>query len=320
LWLIGLGGVGLGVLVAMPALRPRRAELPPIVAETPVVSAVPAEMSPPPPPPGLQRDGAAQVPEGRGETPPAIARAAQETSPSAQPRPVEPVTASGKTTLERAILAQFHFDGNAADASGRDHWFSLKNTVFKDNALYLNGKYEHGSGTDGYRAQCELPELNYDGFTVALRFKSESFAGTKNTLLVGGTSYRWFSLSRSPEGSLQIGLNNQDLMRAIPDTRIDEDRWYVVMCGVDLKEGRIVAYLDSKKVGEIRLPKGFKLRVATSPAAESDKLWLFTNYSNARVFHGLIDEFIVFDRMLTSDEFAEAAGLVRSGFSSGAPG
>jgi hypothetical protein len=261
----------------------------------------------------------AQVPEGRGETPLAIARSAPKTSPSRQPRPVEPVTASGKTALERAILAQFHFDGDASDSSGRDHWFSLKNTVFKDNALYLNGEYEYGSGTDGYRAQCEFPELNYDGFTVALRFKSESFAGTRNTFLVGGTSYRWFSLSRSPQGSLQIGLNNQDLMRAVADTRIDEDRWYVVMCGVDLKEGQIVAYLDRKKVAEITLPRDFKLRAATSDRGGSDKLWLFTNYSNGSVFHGLIDEFMVFDRMLTSDEFAEAAGRLRSGSSGGAP-
>src|SRR5262249_11316925 len=161
----------------------------------------------------------------------------------------------------------------------------LKNTTFKDNALYLNGLYEYGSpDRPGYSAQCETTALHYDAFTVALRFNAESFSGTERTLLVGGRGYRWFTLSRTSEGRLEVGLNNQRFVHTIDETRLDANRWYNVVCGVDLGARKIVTFLDGKQVAEIALPADFQLQVTSSAGGgEFDKVWTFTNYSNGGV-------------------------------------
>src|SRR5262249_4573562 len=77
-------------------------------------------------------------------------------------------------------LAHFRFDGNAKNEGKGEAEFELKNTEFKENALYLNGKYENvrlngKANTDGFRAICTTPKMNYESFAVALRFKGESF-------------------------------------------------------------------------------------------------------------------------------------------------
>ena len=201
-----------------------------------------------------------------------------------------------------AILARFPFNGDARDATGTGAAFQLKNTAFRDGALYLSGEYEHGTEGKGFHAVGATPALDYATFTVAMRFKAEAFASRKSTLLVGGTSYRWLVLGRSAEGRLTIGLNNRDFEREAPGTRIATDRWYVVACGFDLPKHRLVSYLDGRKVLDIALPRNFQLRAITD-RVEGDKVWTFTNYASGNVFHGVVDELIVYNRMLTSEEF-----------------
>src|SRR6185437_11073093 len=91
-------------------------------------------------------------------------------------------------------LAHYRFNGDGKDATKANPDFELKNTSFKDNALYLNGVYQFGGGkaNNGYRAVCKTARLDYSAFSVALRFKAEEFDFRKINLLTGGTSYRWF--------------------------------------------------------------------------------------------------------------------------------
>ncbi len=218
-------------------------------------------------------------------------------------RPVQADVEQSK--LQTEILAHFHFDGNAEDASGRKHQFQLKNTQFKDNALYLNGKYEFSGTPDGYRAVCETPLLSDTSFTVAIRFKADSFERRARNILTGGVYSRWFGMHRAKTGNLIITLNNKQFEHEIKDAALQKDKWTVIVCGVDLVARKIMVYLNGQKTTQISLPEDFKLAVATPKnKKKSDKVWTFTNYSNMMVFHGLVDDLIIYNRMLSSDEFS----------------
>src|SRR5262249_44489944 len=116
----------------------------------------------------------AQVPDSRNDNPPLVSGGSAR--PATEPR------TSGPPPF---LLAQFLFDGDARDITGQGHDFSLKNTEFRDGALFLNGIYTYNGRGDGYTAVCRTPELDYDGFAVALRFKSLATDGARCTLLVG---------------------------------------------------------------------------------------------------------------------------------------
>lgn len=197
-------------------------------------------------------------------------------------------------------LARFTFNGHAAcEPPGAGEW-ELRNTEFKDHALYLNGIYEFGpQGPRGFHALCRTPGLNFDAFTVTLRFKADSFENSDNAfkqnLLTGGKR-RWFTLQRSAAGRLQVGLNNLKHRREIEKVSLEAGKWMVLTCCVDMARKQITVYMDGQPAGGFELPADFQFDV------EADKAWLFANYGNANVYHGLVDELLIHNRALSAEE------------------
>jgi hypothetical protein len=201
---------------------------------------------------------------------------------------------------EAAPLGRFKFDGNATNSGIGKATFRLKNTEFKDDALVLNGLY-NGTKPAGYKAECATPALDYNRFTVALRAQAEDFSGER-PLIVGGPSYRWFCLQRSDGGELTVTFNNGEIRHGFKGAALAAGEWFTVACAVDLSKRTVRAYLNGKTAGEFELSKDFTLEVAASDAKERDRVWTFTNYSNGTVFHGLVDELLIYDRALTPAE------------------
>jgi hypothetical protein len=214
-----------------------------------------------------------------------------------------PVPDRGDDPPQAEALARFCFNGDAKDETRNNPHFELNNTQFKNNALYLNGIYD-GGNKNGYRAICKTPKLDYTQFTVAIRFKAEEFGQRKDNLFTGGIAYRWFGMSRSAAGNLTITLNNGRFAHEIKGAAIDPGKWIVIACGVDLGKRRIAVYVNGKEAADIELPKDFRLAIMDSDAKDRDKVWSFTNYSNANAFHGLVDELIIYGKMLSAKEFA----------------
>ena len=214
----------------------------------------------------------------------------------------DPVISSSKP------LAYFAFNGNANNGGTGDATFNLRNTHFKDGALSLNGKYDNniGGDSDGYRAICIMPRMDYKAFTVAIRFRPDGFKQWQsNTIFVGGTLSRWLELARSPNGNLKIWINNNlgpYLNHEFVGTRLRENDWNEVCLCVDPPNRNVVAYLDGKKAGEVVLPDGFERDVIG--IAVKDRKWTFTNYGNGGAFQGRIDALIIYDRALNSNEVA----------------
>jgi hypothetical protein len=215
-----------------------------------------------------------------------------------------PGIAQGDDKPEPGSLAHFRFNGDAKDANPGNPDFQLRNTTFKDNALYLNGIHFLDRSKEGYRALCRTPGLDYKTFTVTLRFKADEFGPQKSTLLMGGTSYRWYGLQRSADGNLTIILNNHR-RHEIKDAAIEPGKWNVVACGVDVPNRKLVVYLNAKRVAGMNLSKSFQFDVTQTEAKERDKVWTFTNFGSASVFHGLVDELIIYGKMLSAEEFAK---------------
>jgi hypothetical protein len=79
--------------------------------------------------------------------------------------------------------------------------------------------------------------------------------------------------------------------------------WTVVACGFDLATHKAVVYLNGRRIGQIDLPPDFKLEVVGSDQESSDKKWLFANYSNGNIFHGFVSDLIIYDKLLSAEEF-----------------
>lgn len=199
-------------------------------------------------------------------------------------------------------IAHFRFDGNARNEVKGGETFELKNTEFKDNALYLNGQYEMTNPDDGYRTICKTPKIDFMNYTVALRFKAENFDDRMSNLITGGPSCRWFGMERSIHGNLVVTLNNGEFEAEIENAPIPKDEWTVIACSVDVPRLRAIVAVNGKKVASIDLPKDFEVNVLKFNSDDSDQKWTFTNYGNGNCFHGLVDELLIYGQSLTAGE------------------
>lgn len=204
-----------------------------------------------------------------------------------------------------AALAHFRFDGNANDVQPAKSPFELKNTQFTRQGLYLNGVYEFGKpGNGGFHATCPTPDLDYNAFSVVLRFKPREFGPGKTNILTSGTLSRWFGLERTDAEKLAVTLNNRRFSHEIATASLPANEWVLVACSVDLVGKMIRVYFNGAKAEEIPLPQDFKLEVIGSELEERDRIWSFANYGNANVFHGHVDELIIYPRALSDNQLA----------------
>lgn len=206
------------------------------------------------------------------------------------------------------LLAHFNFKGDGTDATGVNPAFDFTNVTLNASSIYLNGIYEYAAAGGGYRATVAVPRMNYETFTVAVRFElAPPRAGASQpNLITGGTGYRWFGVrfADTQGGKLIVYLDNGDYAQRIEGTAIQVNTWTTVVCTVNLPARRVLVYQDGKLAGTMQLPKDFALDVLQSADRESDKNWSFTNYSGGDTFHGWVDDLAIYDRVLTADEIA----------------
>ena len=203
--------------------------------------------------------------------------------------------------------AHFKFDGNDKNRGAGEVKLALRNAETRDKALVLNGLYPFGPDVEkASDVRIATPKLEYEAFTVALRFKAAEFAKKKNTpLLVGGPGYRWFAIERNEAGNLELGLNNgRDTFEA-RNTPVPADEWTVVACSVFTFRKKAVVTVNGKKAVEFALPKDFTWAVASTTAKDTEKVWLFTNFSTGCTFKGLVSELLIYDESLTPDQLAK---------------
>lgn len=209
------------------------------------------------------------------------------------------------------VIAHYSFDNTADELNGTGAAFELKNTKFDNGSLFLNGVYEHGGQADGFRAVGRTPALDYNSFTVCMRFKAQEFGSGKQTLVSGGTSYRWLRLGRSSQGNVIISFNNGQLSHEFPALQLTPGDWHNLICAVDIQNKMAAVVLDDKPPQSFALPADFKLEIIGSSREATDKCWTFTNYSSGDSFHGFVDELTILNGTMSAAEFRQTMKSIR---------
>lgn len=237
------------------------------------------------------------------------------------------VAVSAFVNTTNGLIACFRLARDGSDSIGSSSLMSLSNAPFVHGTLYLNGYYEFGSTTNGYRATAAIPGLNYESFGFAIDFyplptgrrtgpnRVERFLDyltrgdyaqwfghyprNDSNILTGGTSYRWLGF-RLETNLLQLTLNNQEFTHTF--VHVEPGHWHNLICSLDLHRRQILTMLDGQRLETVYLPKNFKLDVIGSGDDVSDRAFTFVNYSNGSVFHGFAANLKVFGASLTASE------------------
>ena len=236
-------------------------------------------------------------------------------------------SAFGNTT--NGLIAWFHLAGDGKDSSGGSPSMSLINAPFVYGTLYLNGYYEYGGTTNGYRATGAVPSLDYESVSFAIDFyplPAERLTGPnrfelwlnslsrgyyaqwfghfprdRSNILTAGTSYRWLGF-RPETNLLQLTLNNQAFTHTFIGAEVGPGHWHNLICSLDLHRKQILTMLDGQRLETINLPQDFKLEVIGSGGDVSDREFTFVDYSNGSVFYGFAANLKVFGHSLTASE------------------
>ena len=215
-------------------------------------------------------------------------------------------------TTAPAAIAHFDFRNGVHDASEGQAKAVLKNAEVAGGRLILNGQYGDEAMTgSGYAAKFKVPWLDYNRFTVAWRFKADDFDSHDQyhhwNLLTGGEKWRWLSFRRLPSGVVRLDLNNgdkDDVGLELKGTNIRASVWTTVVCSFDLATRTVLVAVDGVVTPAVRLPEDFKLRVMDAPR-DVDRLFTFTNYSNAMTFSGEVSELVVFPYAMSESQIKE---------------
>lgn len=199
--------------------------------------------------------------------------------------------AGGPKLNPPTVVGRFRFD-DLADSSGQNAEVKAKKAALRDGSLYVNGKF----GKATFRDQTgpysiRAPEMKSDRFTIAMRFQALRIRDPAyHTILSGGARRRWFRLSNSRDGQLQISVNGGSRTYKT-DFKLKSKQWYSVVCQFDLAANALVVQVDGKQLDGIKLPNG-GIRIA----AQEDRVWTFASTSGSgSVFHGLVDELVIYD-------------------------
>ncbi|MBI5758676.1 MAG: hypothetical protein HZA46_09175 [Planctomycetales bacterium] len=102
--------------------------------------------------------------------------------------------------------------------------------------------------------------------------------------------------------SLVVFFNNFENFYPIPEIRLEAGRWTEIVTTFSLIQKRCEVFINGKLVTTIDLPKDFDLRVMISASRQSEKHFIFATHCPVTAFHGLVDQLVVHNRVLTSNE------------------
>ena len=144
---------------------------------------------------------------------------------------------------------------------------------------------------------CPTPSLDYENFSVAVRFKLESEVNGTTSILVAGLFEYWLAIERNALGNLAIKLSGD---REHLKSKLKNGDWNVVALGVDVANRLVRVFANGKQAAEIELPVDFEFDLRGGPR---DLLWTFMHWGPGTVMQGHVDELIIYRRMLTKEEF-----------------
>lgn len=249
------------------------------------------------------------------------------------------VASATAASTSNDLIAHYPLHTNGSDSAGTNDNFILGHDHFAHGVLYIDGTYFppaplYVGQSPIYRGTPLLHDFSYQSFTVGLDFyplrervpkpklymnKVEQVLDKfthgfyrqwlvrgdwgKRNILTGGRSYRWIGFNRDGN-ELSLTLNNQRFIHRFKGAPVKANRWHHLICSVNLRERKILTWLDGKELEAIILPQNFQLEIIGSPDEATDQEFTFTNFSNGAVFYGYAAELKMFGRALIRSELA----------------
>lgn len=199
-------------------------------------------------------------------------------------------------------VAHFLFNGSVGDEVSDATKVSFTNVEFREQSLYVNGRVRGDGDGLSPRTSMETRPIDAKNFTVALRFKAADFDDSHRLLVAAPEWTPEFQLGVSGSGALQMNFGKARTVE-FADVRPRPGAWSSVACGVDLNIGVCRLFFDGVNKGDFPLPPRAETESGMKDATST--AWTFANLRNSESFHGLVDEFLLYDRLLTPDEFAK---------------
>lgn len=211
-----------------------------------------------------------------------------------------------RSGLEARLVAEYRFDANGEDSTGRSWAASLGvSDLLAQNRLWPNPKPPVNRSPDS-RLVAFVPDMTYSSFTVGVDFKPAPGAQATQPLVIGGQYRRWFHLG-STSGGFELRFNSGALRFLVPAPTVQPDRWQQVFCSVNTDDGRFLLFLDGKLVGNIALPSDFRFESVGQPGEQIDRHFTLTDWYSEENFQGAIDNLRVFSPALSEQEATEFA-------------
>ncbi len=193
-------------------------------------------------------------------------------------------------------ISHFLFSDGARDEIGKDTKVEQKNLIFKDDALYVNGKYsaDPDDADRAHRCRITTPSLKPDRFTVVVRFRPLRIRDRRyRTVLCGGVKAPWFHLGASKNGRLEVSLNNGQF-RHETKLELKTRDWTTVVCQIDAVASAMHLRVNDKNLKPVPLPaKAFGF--VDGAENKSEKVWSFVNKRSRSVFHGFVSELTIYN-------------------------
>jgi PGF-pre-PGF domain-containing protein len=218
---------------------------------------------------------------------------------TATPTPVVTSTmtpASSQTPIASTLIGYWEFN-NSGTSSWGQRQFSLANTSYHEDSLYLNGNYE--SHENGYTAEVEISDWNPEQYTGSIDFLIHPESDLQYMPILVSADCPGKIIVSLKEGRLNLLLGNQpfgeeyELEFSDYDLELAKNTWYNLTVSADfIDEKRIKAYIGEFLAIDESIPDEALLNPPCDYPSWSEsatKYISFNNHNNATAFHGLID-------------------------------
>ena len=231
--------------------------------------------------------------------------------------------------------------GLTKQSTGLSPAFIVTEPPLTNGVLYLDGRYDANGHRWNYLGTSPITNLDYNSFAIALNFcplpqvppprqlrkleqkldlwtdgrYSRRFGPHADpnvidtcNIITGGFSYRWIAFNRR-DGALNLTLNNGSFEHHFGSVSVDTYHWHNIICSVDLRRQQVLVWFDGRQLETVRLPDNFRLEVIGTPDEESDREFIFTDYSNGSVALGYAANLKIFRPALSEPEIAKLSAL-----------
>jgi hypothetical protein len=207
-----------------------------------------------------------------------------------------------------SILMPFDTNSNdiVKDYSGNDFNGTIKDATWASNGI-VGGAYYFDGGGD--RIDIDLPEAFHDlstqDFTLSVWINSNNTADNQRLLLEGATDNTNFFRIYQHAESLNFGVRVDNTNYIVKTTILSSNTWYHIVAVWDASEKDLAIYTNGIK-STIRGEGVFDLGV-------KEGLTLGTATTGNRFWHGYIDEFQLYDKILSEKQIYQMYLCVRDG-------